>query len=122
MAKYRLKPVEVEAITFDEFVEYGKNHSTNLVNGIPWSFDYKGCAVSHENNSCYIVCTPEWSYHFTPNDILVTDSNGDVEMYKCHLFNEIWEIVKESNTDSRLSNLKVSEEEVENFCKAIDYV
>ena len=36
--KYRKKPVVIEAITFDELVEYGKAHGGNIVDGMPWSF------------------------------------------------------------------------------------
>ncbi len=35
MAKYRKRLVIIDAITFDEFVEYGKKHSDNIVNGMP---------------------------------------------------------------------------------------
>ena len=31
MAKYRKKPVVIEAITFDEFVAYGKTQTANIV-------------------------------------------------------------------------------------------
>ena len=36
MAKARKKPVEIEFITFDEFVEFGKNQpDANIVDGMP---------------------------------------------------------------------------------------
>ena len=37
--KYRKKPVVIEAITFEEFIEYGKNHANDLVDGMPWYFE-----------------------------------------------------------------------------------
>lgn len=40
MAFSRKKPVVIEAITFDEFIEYGKANGGNIVNGMPWSFKY----------------------------------------------------------------------------------
>jgi hypothetical protein len=46
MAKYRKKPVVIEAITFEEFIEYGKNNGGNIVNGFPWSFKYNGHPVT----------------------------------------------------------------------------
>lgn len=47
-----------ESITFEEFVEYGKANGGNIVNGMPWSFSYKGHAVSHENDNCYVIAAP----------------------------------------------------------------
>src|SRR5688572_10568559 len=55
--KYRKKPVIVEAITFEELVDYGKASGANIVNGMPWSFEYKGQPITHENDDCYIIPT-----------------------------------------------------------------
>ncbi len=44
-------------MTFDELVEFGRKNGANIVNGMPWSFTYKGYAVSHENDDCYIICS-----------------------------------------------------------------
>lgn len=33
MAKFRKKPVVIEAITFDELVDYGRANGANIVNG-----------------------------------------------------------------------------------------
>lgn len=73
----------VEAITFEKFVEYGKNNGGNIVNGMPWSFNYKGHAVTHENNERYLIATLEGSMDFTPNDVLITGVNG--EIYTCRV-------------------------------------
>jgi len=35
MMKYRKKPVVIEAITFAELVEYGRNNGANIVNDMP---------------------------------------------------------------------------------------
>lgn len=73
MAKYRKKPVEIEAITFDELVEYGKAHcGGNMFNNMPWSFSYEGQPISHENDECYLIPTLEGTMKFTPNDMLIT--------------------------------------------------
>ena len=45
--KYRKKPVVIEAITFDELVEHGRQ-SGAIVNGMPWSFEYNGHPITHE--------------------------------------------------------------------------
>lgn len=74
MAKYRKKLVVIEAITFEEFVEYGRNNgaSANIVNGMPWSFKYNGHPVTHENDECYLIPTLEGTHNFTPQDMLIT--------------------------------------------------
>ena len=35
MAKFKMKPMIVEAITFDELVEYGLKHTNNIYNHMP---------------------------------------------------------------------------------------
>ena len=44
MAKFRKKPVVIEAITWDELIEHGKTQvdPEYLNNGMPWSFNYGG--------------------------------------------------------------------------------
>jgi hypothetical protein len=93
MAKYRKKPVVIEAITFDEFVEYGKNNSSNIVNGMPWSFDYKGHPITHENDQCYLIPTLEGTHFFTPNDMLITGVVGEIYPCKKDIFGKTYELV-----------------------------
>jgi hypothetical protein len=91
MTKFIKIPVEeVEAITFDEFVEYGKNNGGNIVHGMPWSFNYNGYPVTHEHNECYLIPTHKGTLRFTPQDMLLT--LGDGEVYPCNigLFNRIY--------------------------------
>lgn len=83
MTKYIKK---VNAITFDELVEHGKNTGGNMVDGMPWSFDYLGHAVSHENDQCYIICTPDSIFPFSPDELLVTDENGKTYSVDRHVF------------------------------------
>ena len=91
MAKYRKKPVVIEAITFDELVEYGKAKGGNIVNGMPWSFDYKGHSITHENDELYLIPTLEGVHNFTPADMLITGVQG--EIYPCK--NDIFEATYE---------------------------
>lgn len=81
MAKFTKKPVEVEAITFDELVKLGKANSGNVVNGMPWSFEYKGHRITHENDECYLIPTMEGTMRFTADDMLITGIQG--EIYPC---------------------------------------
>ena len=91
--KVRKKPVVVEAITFDEFVKYGLEHTDNVVDGMPWSFEYNGWPVTHENDKCYIIPTLEGNHIFTPNDMLITGVNGEIYPCKLDVFNKTYEPV-----------------------------
>lgn len=91
MAQYRKKPVVIEAITFDELVEYGRSHSANIVNGMPWSFEYKGWSITHENNECYLIPTLEGIHNFTPDDMLITGINGEIYPCKKDIFEKTYE-------------------------------
>lgn len=82
MAKYIKKPTVIEAITFEEFVEYGKKNATSLVNDIPWSFKYKDIPITHHNDVCYFMTLREGIYEVTPNDMVVTDINGTYPVVK----------------------------------------
>ena len=79
--KFRKKPVVIEAITFDELVAHGKANAVSLVDGVPWSFDYKGQAITHETDECYLIPTLEGMMRFHPGDMLITGVKG--EIYPC---------------------------------------
>lgn len=65
-------------ITFDELVQHGRDSGANIVNGMPWSFSYLARAVTHENDTRYIVDTGRdgVSLNMCPGDILVADEGG----------------------------------------------
>ena len=92
--RYRKKPVIIEAITFEEFIEYGKTHGGNIIDGMPWSFEYKGWPVTHENDECYIIPTLEGHYEFTPNDMLITGVKGEIYPCKKDIFEATYEPVE----------------------------
>jgi hypothetical protein len=94
MAKYRKKPVVIEAITFDEFVELGRKMGSNCVNGMPWSYTYKGHPVTHENDQCYLVPTMEGTMKFTPDDMLITGVSGEIYPCKIDIFEATYEKVE----------------------------
>lgn len=96
MAKYRKKPVVIEAITFDEFVEYGKEFVArggdgNSVNGMPWHFKYAGHPVTHENDDCYIIPTLEGNMRFERGDMLITGVKGEIYPCKLDIFEATYE-------------------------------
>jgi hypothetical protein len=81
MAKFRKKPVVIEAITFDELVDHGRASGANIVNGMPWSFSYAGHPITHETDESYVIPTLEGSMLFTRDDMLITGVKG--EIYPC---------------------------------------
>lgn len=103
MALYRKRPVVVEAITFDELVEYGRLHGThvvsrlhgtNIVNGMPWSFDYKGKPITHENDDCYLIPTLEGTMRMERGDMLITGVKGEIYPCKPDIFEATYEPVE----------------------------
>lgn len=88
------KPVTVEAITFEEFVQYGLANTNNVVDGFPWSFNYKGHPVTHENNECYLIPTTEGVMKFTPGDMLITGVKGEIYPCKKDIFEETYSPAK----------------------------
>jgi len=81
--KYKKKPVVIEAITFDELVAHGKANTTNIVNGMPWSFNYDGHPITHETDDCYLIPTLEGTMKMGRGDMLITGVKG--EIYPCKL-------------------------------------
>jgi hypothetical protein len=85
----RQKPEDIEAITFDELVEHGRKTTNHSVNGMPWSFYYKGTPVTHENDNCYIV----GGEHFHRGDMLVNHGNQQPVPFSRVEFDEEYEEV-----------------------------
>lgn len=95
MAKYQKKPVVIEAITFKELVEHGKKNGGNVVNGMPWAFEYNGHPITHENDECYLIPTLEGTMKMTTNDMLITGVNGEIYPCKSDIFAATYEPVEE---------------------------
>lgn len=91
MSRFRKKPVVIEAITFNELVEYGKAHGDNFVNGMPWSFSYAGHPITHENNECYLIPTLEGTMKFHQGDMLITGVKGEIYPCKSDVFEATYE-------------------------------
>lgn len=93
--KYRKKPVVIEAITFDELVEHGK--ATGAVSpfggDMPWSFDYRGHPITHENDNCYLIPTLEGTMNFSRGDMLITGVAGEIYPCKMDIFAATYEAV-----------------------------
>lgn len=93
MASFKRKPATVQAITFDQLVQHGRDSEANIVHGMPWSFHYKGLPVSHENDECYLITTSVGTVHLTPKDMLVTTENGGTYSQPVEMFLEAYEPV-----------------------------
>ena len=93
MARFRKKPVVIEAITFDELVAHGKANGGNIVNGMPWSFVYQGQHISHEDDSTYLIPTLEGTMKFKRGDMLITGVKGEIYPCKLDIFEKTYEPV-----------------------------
>mgnify|MGYP001576269416 CR=1 FL=1 len=91
--KFRKKPVVVEAMNFDELVEYGKNHGANMVDGMPWSFEINGRPISHENDNCYLITTLEGTMKFNRGEMLIIGVKGEAYPCKLDIFEATYEAV-----------------------------
>jgi hypothetical protein len=96
MAKYRKKPVVIEAITFHELVahgvaEYAQSGANLSDTGMPWSFKYKGHAITHERDDCYLIPTLEGTLHMTHADMLITGVQGEIYPCKRDIFEQTYE-------------------------------
>ena len=92
--KYRKKPVVIEAVTFDEFVEIGRKSGANIVNGAPWSFEYKGHAITHETDDRYLIPTLEGIMNFNRGEMLITGVNGEIYPCKMDIFEKTYEVAE----------------------------
>lgn len=92
--KYRKKPVVIEAITFNELIAHGLIHgATTIVNSMPWSFDYNGHPITHENDDCYLIPTLEGTMKFNRGDMLITGVKGEIYPCKADIFAATYEAV-----------------------------
>lgn len=91
MAKYRKRPVVVEAITLDELVEHGKAQGATVYEGLPWSFTYAGHPITHENADCYLIPTPEGTMQLRRGDMLITGVKGEIYPCKADIFAATYE-------------------------------
>ena len=89
--KYRKKPVVIEAITFDQLIQHGRDSGASIINGMPWSFEYSGWPVTHENDDCYIITTLEGLMQMGRTDMLITGVKGEIYPCKAEIFAATYE-------------------------------
>lgn len=90
---FRKKPVVITAITFDQLVAHGLATGDCAVNGMPWSFTYNGYAITHENDSCYLIPTLEGVMKMGRDDMLITGVKGEIYPCKREIFEATYEPV-----------------------------
>jgi hypothetical protein len=95
MAKYRKKPVVVEAISFEELVEHGRQQGVPCYDGMPWSFEYAGYRITHENAGCYIIPTLEGGMFMNQGAMLITGVQGEIYPCKRDIFEATYESVED---------------------------
>lgn len=91
--RYRRKSAVSRLITFDEFVQYGKDHGGNMVDGMPWSFEFEGQPVTHMDDRCYCIVTPLCEVLFTEADVLTIDDGGNIYPVRKTFFKNVYELV-----------------------------
>lgn len=74
-----------ETITFDALVAHGlaacraEGREHNIINGLPWSFDFHGIAVTHENDDCYILNTQAGAVRVNRDKPKINEGGQDVD-------------------------------------------
>lgn len=91
MGRYTKKPVTIEAITFEELVAHGIAQGVTLHDGLPWSFDYRGQPITHENDDCYLIPTLEGTMKMGRTDMLITGVKGEIYPCKADIFAATYE-------------------------------
>jgi len=91
--RYVERRKEVEVVFFHDFVKYGKEHSENVVDGIPWHFDYKGNAVSHENDDCYLITTIDDMLSFESDSVLLIGVNNKLSVIKKDVLDDLYQMI-----------------------------
>lgn len=82
----------MEAINFNDFVKYGIETGAALVNGMPWSFNYKGYPVTHENDELYLICANKEIIRFSNKDVLISNDRGVIYTCKEPEFNNEYKL------------------------------
>lgn len=88
--KYRKKPVIVEAITFQEFIDHIKETTQEPY----WRISYQGVDIYRKNDKYYFMPTLEGIHNFTPSDMLITGIEGEVYPCKIDIFEKTYELIE----------------------------
>jgi hypothetical protein len=92
MAKFRKRPVIVEAVTFDELVAHARTQVVSTED-LPWSFNYTGHPFTRHVGDSYLILTLEGTMVFRRGDMLIVGVNGEVYPCKMDIFEKTYEPV-----------------------------
>jgi hypothetical protein len=109
-------------VNWDRFLMIGRNQSgASVVDGMPWSFTYNGCPVTHENNELYLISQGGKTLRFTPEDLLVALPTGELYVLVGHRVPEEggWFLPKSAVTDGVMSKLNTLIEDSK-WCSIVD--
>jgi hypothetical protein len=98
MAKFKKKPVVIEAITFDELVAHGRKEEAIKFfksQEMPWSFEYNGQPITHKSDDCYLIPTLEGIMNMGRDDMLITGVKGEIYPCKYDIFIMTYEKVED---------------------------
>lgn len=70
-------------ISFDEFIQHGRDNGANIVNGMPWSWKINGKAITHENDDRYLIETIDGLKTFEPGQSLMAFERG-LSIFESH--------------------------------------
>lgn len=42
-------------VPFEDVIAWGREHADSVVDGVPWSFTYKGFHFTHEHDDLYLI-------------------------------------------------------------------
>ena len=102
MSKAIPKTMFMQAYTFYEFVQHGRDNNANIVNGMPWSWKFHDCHVSHETDTRYLINTlvtltdgrqHNVTLNVCPWQTVVVDQLGAVVVYDNDVFAAFYERV-----------------------------
>jgi hypothetical protein len=92
MKEYTTKPQQVSAYTFEEFVQYGIDTGAEVHDdGMPWSFNFYGVPITHENAERYIVSNS----YFNMGEMIVIGERGSIGIYSLSDFEDRYDTVED---------------------------
>lgn len=102
MSKFRMKPMVVEAITFDEITAYWETQVDK--NDYSWGFNYNGVPIVREREDYYLIGGVDG---FTKNHLLIIENNGAFSVVEKDAFDIISEPIKEREEEEMAKFEKV---------------
>lgn len=89
----RKKPIDIEALTFDEFSKEVKPKITNTGNRFPVAMIFRDHEITKQAENLYTIKTLEGQHNMTPGDVLMIGIKGEIYPCKIDIFNESYDIV-----------------------------